>query len=125
MCGPAALIFIFPSFWVRLGAAETMNVSHVRVNVGRGGLKRFIPKGSLQIVELFLQIGLRRDFTHTHTHTTPSGPLDLFELLTCLVWPGVKEARCYLGFGKVGLKRLHLRIPDLMPQCMPNMSVNP
>ena len=32
--GPAALIFIFPSFWVRLGAAETMNVSHVRVNVG-------------------------------------------------------------------------------------------
>ena len=38
------------------GAAETMNVSHVRVNVGRGGLKRFIPNGSLQIVELFLQI---------------------------------------------------------------------
>ena len=38
------------------GAAETMNVSHVRVNVGRGGLKRFIPNGSLQIVEFFLQI---------------------------------------------------------------------
>ena len=33
------------------GAAETMNVSHVRVNVGRGGLKRFIPNGSLQIVD--------------------------------------------------------------------------
>jgi hypothetical protein len=24
----------FPSFWVRLGAAETINVSHVRANVG-------------------------------------------------------------------------------------------
>ena len=50
---PAALIFIFPSFWVRLGATETMNVSHVRVNVGRGGLTWFIPNGSLQIVGFF------------------------------------------------------------------------
>ena len=102
-----------------------MNVSHVRVNVGRGGLKWFIPNGPLQIDDHFFY---RFDFaviSHTHTHTTPSGPLDLFELLTCPVWPGVKEARFYLGFGKVGLKRLHLRIPDLMPQCMPNMSVNP
>ena len=54
--GPAALVFIFPSFWVRLGAAETMNVSHVRVNVGRGGLTGFTPNGSLQIVGLFFQI---------------------------------------------------------------------
>jgi hypothetical protein len=95
---------------------------HMFVLTWGGGLKRFIPNGSLQIVELFF----RFDFAViSHTHTTPSGPLDLFELLTCPVWPGVKEARFYLGFGKVGLKRLHLRIPDLMPQCMPNMSVNP
>ena len=90
--GPTALIFIFPSFWVRLGATETMNVPHVRVNVGRGGLKRFIPNGSLQIVELFFRFGFAV-ISHTHTHTTPSGPLDLFELLTCPVWPGVKETR--------------------------------
>ena len=95
---------------------------HMFVLTWGGGLKRFIPNGSLQILELFF----RSDFAViSHTHTTPSGPLDLFELLTCPVWPGVKEARFYLGFGKVGLKRLHLRIPDLMPQCMPNMSVNP
>ena len=54
--GPAALIVIFPSFWVRLGATETIDVSHVRVNVGRGGLKRCIPNASLQVVDIFLQI---------------------------------------------------------------------
>jgi hypothetical protein len=40
--GPAALIFICPSFWVRLGAAETMNVSHVRVNVGCASHVEFV-----------------------------------------------------------------------------------
>ena len=78
--GPVALIFILPSFGVRLGAAETMDVSHVRVNVGRG----------VHMLILFLQISLRGDFTHTHTHKSRSG---LFELLTCPVGPAVKETR--------------------------------
>ena len=84
----------------------------------------FTPICSLKIVDFFFS---RFDFRgdQTHTHNAPSGPLDLFELLTCQVWPGVEEAHFYLGFSKVGLNSSTLRLTDLIPQCMTNMSVNP
>ena len=117
--GPAALIFIYVCIYM-----GRRHQGCLRVRLRPWMFHMFVLtwdaavlNGSSQIVHfkllIFLQIWLRGDFTHTHT--TPSGPLDLFEFLTCLVWPRVKDARCYLGFGKVGLKRLHPSAPRSHP----------
>ena len=35
--------------------------------------------------------------------------------MTCPVWPGVNEARVYLGFGKVGFEQRHPSAPRYHP----------